>query len=91
MPCMLALEEVTRKDEGEDDNDEENHDEDDVQVHRRYSGGHHHFWEKNVELQKTHHKTGLISSYRWKAMVSLKPLSSLLTNSELPIDTIGQL
>ena len=43
MPCMLALEEVTRKDEGEDDDDEENHDEDDVQVHRGYSGGHHHF------------------------------------------------
>ena len=40
---MLALEEVTRKDEGEDDDDEENHDEDDVQVHRGYSGGHHHF------------------------------------------------
>ena len=40
---MLALEEVTCKDEGEDDDDEENHDEDDVQVHRGYSGGHHHF------------------------------------------------
>ena len=52
MPCMLALEEVTRKDEGEDDDDEENHDEDDVQVHRGYSGGHHHFWERKLSKQK---------------------------------------
>ena len=52
MPCMLALEEVTRKDKGEDDNDEENHNEDDVQVHRGYSSGHHRFWENNLSKPK---------------------------------------